>query len=122
MSRWKCCNIRKSCAPCFANGVRSIMKMFRQVLSALLLGLIYTYRATLGWALGGYCRFHPTCSQYGLDAIRLHGPFYGAWLTLKRLLRCQPFSRGGYDPVPLPPDSAPPADSLAIDHEPGRTP
>jgi len=72
----------------------------RQLCTALLLGLIGLYRRTLGWLLGGHCRFHPTCSVYGLQAIREHGPYYGLWLTLRRLARCQPFSRGGYDPVP----------------------
>jgi uncharacterized protein len=71
------------------------------MLTNLLLGLIHAYRVTLGWFMGGQCRFHPTCSQYGLEAIRMHGPFYGSWLTLKRIARCQPFSQGGYDPVPL---------------------
>ena len=76
-------------------------KFFRQFFTVLLMALIYAYRATLGWLLGGRCRFHPTCSQYGLEALAAHGPFYGAWLTLKRLARCQPFTKGGYHPVPL---------------------
>lgn len=46
------------------------------------------------------CRFHPTCSQYGLEAVERYGPARGTWLLVKRLLRCQPFCRGGYDPVP----------------------
>jgi uncharacterized protein len=46
------------------------------------------------------CRFHPTCSQYGLEAVQKYGAAKGSWLLAKRLLRCQPFCRGGYDPVP----------------------
>lgn len=61
---------------------------------------IYAYRVTLGPFLGGHCRFFPTCSQYGLDAYREHGPIRGSILTAKRICRCHPFGRGGYDPVP----------------------
>lgn len=46
------------------------------------------------------CRFHPTCSQYALEAVERYGAARGAWLAFRRLLRCQPFCRGGYDPVP----------------------
>lgn len=46
------------------------------------------------------CRFEPTCSQYALDALRIHGSIRGLWLTARRLLRCQPFCEAGYDPVP----------------------
>ena len=46
------------------------------------------------------CRFHPSCSHYAREALRTHGAFKGAWLAAWRLLRCQPFSRGGLDPVP----------------------
>jgi len=45
------------------------------------------------------CRFWPTCSNYGLQAIEKHGIFKGVWLTIKRILRCHPFGEGGYDPV-----------------------
>lgn len=47
------------------------------------------------------CRFHPTCSNYGIEAIQTHGAIKGTILTIYRILRCQPFSKGGYDPVPL---------------------
>lgn len=48
----------------------------------------------------GRCRYSPTCSLYTKQAITKHGVFYGAWLSIKRLLKCHPWSQGGYDPVP----------------------
>lgn len=48
------------------------------------------------------CRFHPTCSNYAIEALELHGVIKGIWLTVKRIFRCNPFVKGGYDPVPLP--------------------
>jgi uncharacterized protein len=64
--------------------------------------LIKLYQVTLSPFLGGHCRFIPTCSHYGVEALRTHGPFRGTWLTIVRLSRCHPFSgRSGYDPVPL---------------------
>jgi len=68
----------------------------------LLLGLIHAYRAAFGGALGGRCRFHPTCSAYALDAIRLHGALKGSALAAWRVLRCSPLTAGGIDPVPRP--------------------
>ena len=65
---------------------------------------IRLYQVTLRPFLGGQCRYHPTCSDYGLDAYRQHGPIRGTLLTAKRILRCHPFVKGGYDPVP-PPDT-----------------
>ena len=49
---------------------------------------------------GPCCRFHPTCSDYAVQALAVHGAWKGCWLALWRLLRCHPFSAGGYDPVP----------------------
>jgi putative membrane protein insertion efficiency factor len=53
------------------------------------------------------CRFFPSCSEYGHEAITVHGAGRGAWLTLRRLLRCRPFGPSGFDPVPLPRASQP---------------
>lgn len=47
------------------------------------------------------CRFYPTCSNYGIEALQTHGAIKGTILTVYRILRCQPFSKGGYDPVPV---------------------
>ena len=58
------------------------------------------YRRALSPLKPPVCKFHPTCSAYALEAIERYGPARGGWLAAKRLLRCQPFSRGGYDPVP----------------------
>jgi len=58
------------------------------------------YQVVLSPFLGGACRFHPSCSHYACEAIERHGALRGAGLALRRLLRCRPFSSGGYDPVP----------------------
>jgi hypothetical protein len=62
--------------------------------------LIRVYQLTLSPWLGGSCRFYPTCSNYALEAIELHGVWRGGWLTLRRLGRCHPFHPGGFDPPP----------------------
>lgn len=65
------------------------------------LALIRFYQMTLSRALPtGTCRFTPTCSHYGYQAIYKYGLLKGGWMATWRVLRCQPFSRGGYDPVP----------------------
>lgn len=62
--------------------------------------LIRIYQPTLGLVFGGQCRFFPTCSEYGIQALRTHGAVQGSWLTMKRILRCHPFGWHGFDPVP----------------------
>lgn len=65
-----------------------------------LIALIRAYRVTLGGVLGGQCRFHPTCSNYAEEAIRVHGALRGSLLAVWRVARCGPFTRPGLDPVP----------------------
>lgn len=68
----------------------------------VLIGGICVYRATLSGWLGGQCRFFPTCSHYAEDAIRSRGAIRGSILAVWRVLRCNPFGRGGLDPAPPP--------------------
>ena len=65
----------------------------------LLIQLVLVYRVTLGRLLGGHCRFHPSCSQYAIDAINRYGAVRGSWKALKRIGRCHPFGGRGYDPA-----------------------
>ena len=65
-----------------------------------LLGLVWIYRILVSPWLGNNCRYTPSCSQYALDALRLHGAFRGSWLAMKRIGRCHPWGGSGYDPVP----------------------
>lgn len=69
---------------------------------ALPLLLIRVYQLTLSPFIGQCCRFTPSCSRYAAEALKVHGFWYGSFLTIYRLLRCQPWCKGGYDPVPLP--------------------
>ncbi len=66
----------------------------------LLIGLIKAYRLFLSPWLGSSCRFTPTCSAYGLQALEQHGAAAGAYLTAARIARCHPWCDGGHDPVP----------------------
>jgi uncharacterized protein len=69
-------------------------------MKSLLLGLIRAYRLLLSPWWGGQCRFTPTCSEYAAEAIEIHGSLHGSWLAMRRLARCHPWCRGGFDPVP----------------------
>ena len=66
----------------------------------LFLGLIRLYQMTLSRVLPPSCRFTPSCSHYGYEAIAKYGAIKGGWLAIKRVARCHPFNPGGYDPVP----------------------
>jgi putative membrane protein insertion efficiency factor len=66
----------------------------------LLISLIRAYQYFISPWLGQNCRFDPTCSQYAKLALERYGAFWGLWLTIKRLVRCNPFFHGGHDPVP----------------------
>ena len=67
-----------------------------------LMGLVKAYRLLISPALGSNCRFTPSCSAYSLEALDQHGAVMGSYLTLRRLVRCQPWCEGGHDPVPPP--------------------
>lgn len=66
----------------------------------ILMAPIRFYRSYVSPLLGPRCRFHPSCSAYGLEAMAVHGALYGTWLTIRRIGRCHPFHPGGFDPVP----------------------
>jgi uncharacterized protein len=66
----------------------------------LLLGVVRFYQYLISPLLGPRCRFHPSCSQYAVEALERHGALRGSWLALRRLLRCHPWHPGSYDPVP----------------------
>jgi len=65
-----------------------------------LAALIRAYQRLVSPALPSSCRFHPSCSQYALEAVTRHGALWGSWLAARRLARCHPFHPGGFDPVP----------------------
>ena len=71
---------------------------------SVLIGLIRLYQMVVSPALlalmGPSCRFTPSCSQYAVEALRKYGAVKGTWFAVHRVCRCQPFTKGGYDPVP----------------------
>lgn len=67
---------------------------------SILIGLLKVYRYGISPYLGRNCKFHPSCSVYAIEALQKHGLFRGLRLAVWRVLRCNPWSAGGYDPVP----------------------
>lgn len=80
--------------------MKKFFRFIRLLVSNFLIGLIKLYQVTLSPFIGRSCRYTPTCSNYGIEAIQKHGPLKGSWLTLKRVLSCNPWGGSGYDPVP----------------------
>ncbi|MEV4782127.1 membrane protein insertion efficiency factor YidD [Oxalobacteraceae bacterium OTU3REALA1] len=76
-------------------------------MTKLLRFLLRAYQLTISPLLGPRCRFYPSCSNYALEALQVHGAGKGSWLAAKRVCRCHPFNDGGFDPVP--PKDAPDA-------------
>ncbi len=74
--------------------------MIRSAVRTAMILAVRAYQVGLGPLLPSACRYTPTCSQYAIDALNRHGPWRGGWLAVRRILRCHPFHRGGYDPVP----------------------
>lgn len=80
-----------------------MLQFLGSMLQRALIALVRGYRLLLSPWLGGACRFEPSCSAYSLQALQTHGAAAGTYLTLRRLVRCQPFCAGGHDPVPIDP-------------------
>lgn len=73
---------------------------FRRLVRELALLPVFFYRTCISPMLPGCCRYTPTCSQYAVEAVRVHGIFRGGWLAIRRICRCHPWGGSGYDPVP----------------------
>jgi hypothetical protein len=73
------------------------------VIRTIILALIRFYRGFISPFKPPTCRFSPTCSHYAMESVETHGVLRGLWYAAWRILRCNPFVRGGYDPVPPPP-------------------
>lgn len=84
------------------NAVRRTLRLVGAPARAVLIAAIRLYRMTLSGMMGGQCRFTPTCSRYGEEAIRTRGAIVGSGLATWRILRCNPYGKGGLDPVPSP--------------------
>jgi putative membrane protein insertion efficiency factor len=69
-------------------------------MKSIVLWLIRFYKRFISPGLGSNCRFYPSCSQYTYQAIEKYGVLRGGWMGAKRIARCNPFNKGGYDPVP----------------------
>ena len=79
---------------------RDVERGPKVILALPIIGLIRIYKALISPWLPPCCRFTPSCAEYSETALRRHGLIYGSWLMFYRLIRCQPFCKGGYDPVP----------------------
>lgn len=75
-------------------------KTLNKILSGFFILLIKVYQFTLSPLIGRQCRFFPTCSNYSIEAFQKYGPFKGLYLTIKRILSCNPWGGHGFDPVP----------------------
>lgn len=82
------------------SGQSSIRTVLRKIAIAPFVLLIKFYKSCISPYTPASCRFTPTCSEYALQAFRKHGLFKGMYLTVRRLLRCNPWGGSGYDPVP----------------------
>ena len=80
--------------------MRNIGKYVLKALGWLLLLPVYFYKYAISPFTPASCRHIPTCSTYAVEAVKIHGPFRGFWLAVKRIARCHPWGTSGYDPVP----------------------
>jgi putative membrane protein insertion efficiency factor len=79
---------------------RRVVAFVVRVPALLLIGFFRLWQLLASPTYGQTCRFYPSCSAYGVEAVRTHGALRGAWLTVRRIGRCHPWNPGGYDPVP----------------------
>jgi uncharacterized protein len=77
-----------------------IINFITKLIKLFFIALIKVYQYAISPYLPASCRYTPTCSHYGVEAIQKHGPIKGGWLTLKRFASCHPWGGSGYDPVP----------------------
>ncbi|MCB0329540.1 MAG: membrane protein insertion efficiency factor YidD [Bdellovibrionales bacterium] len=77
----------------------SMVETINRLAIGAALFVIRGYQLAISPFLGSRCRFHPSCSEYASEAIERHGILKGAWLSIKRILKCHPYSEGGIDPV-----------------------
>ncbi|MGC6443715.1 MAG: membrane protein insertion efficiency factor YidD [Rubripirellula sp.] len=75
-----------------------MIKLVRRLIGSICIRLIRFYQIGISPMIGPSCRYTPTCSQYGIEAIQKYGPLVGIYKTVKRILRCHPWHPGGYDP------------------------
>jgi|APCry1669188910_1035180.scaffolds.fasta_scaffold13928_3 uncharacterized protein len=80
--------------------MKAIFKFILKLLGWILMIPVYFYKYAISPLTSPSCRHDPTCSQYAIDAIKIHGPFKGFWLGTKRIAKCHPWGTHGYDPVP----------------------
>ncbi len=75
-------------------------RYIKKIFSIFFIALIRFYQYVVSPLTPASCRFSPTCSTYGIQSIKKHGPFRGGWLALKRIVKCNPWGPHGHDPVP----------------------
>lgn len=78
----------------------NIKLLIPNIFKYIFINIIKIYQRFISPFFPSSCKFSPTCSKYGIEAINKYGPLKGGFLTIKRILRCNPWSKGGYDPIP----------------------
>ena len=99
--------MKNSCNSMRGRAYLAMFSLMRKLLTAVMLTPVLAYRMMISPLIGVNCRFQPSCSEYALDAIRLHGPLKGGYLSARRIMRCHPRGGDGYDPVPRPGETPP---------------
>ncbi len=77
-----------------------LYNFIKKILSSILIALVHIYQSVISPITPASCRYTPTCSAYSIEALKKHGPFKGLYLSIKRILSCNPWGGSGYDPVP----------------------